>query len=61
VHNRGCGKSLPQRRDFLSDRYQCCRSKLGMGPIRIRVICNFDCNGIAEVEKENMDVKAAKA
>jgi hypothetical protein len=29
-----------KRRDFHSDRFQCRRSNLGMGPIRIRVIFN---------------------
>jgi len=39
VHSRGNGKSFP-RRDFLSDRHQCRRSKLGFGPIRIRIVYN---------------------
>ena len=61
MHNRGFGNSLPQRRDFLSNRYQCHQSKLGMGPIRIRVVCNFNDNGTAEDRKEYMDVNASKA
>lgn len=39
MHSRGNGKSFP-RRDFLSDRHQCRRSKLGFGPIRIRIVYN---------------------
>jgi hypothetical protein len=38
VHSKG-HRSLP-RRDFLSDRHQCRRPKLNMGPIKIRVIYN---------------------
>jgi len=33
------GQSTIQRRDFLSERYQCSRAKSGRGPIKVRVIC----------------------
>ena len=41
MHSRGFGQALP-RRDFLNDRYQCSRSKHGLGPIRVRVVYNGD-------------------
>jgi hypothetical protein len=40
IHSHGFGKGLPQRRDFLSDRYQCSRTRKGLGAIRIRVFFN---------------------
>jgi len=40
IHSRGFGKGLPQRRDFLSNWYQCSRSRKGLGAIRIRVVFN---------------------
>lgn len=33
------GHNNIQRRDFLSDRYQCSRAKSGRGPLKVRVIC----------------------
>jgi hypothetical protein len=41
IYSRGFGQALP-RRDFLNDRYQCSRSKRGLGPIRVRVVYNGD-------------------
>jgi hypothetical protein len=65
IHSRGNGKSLPQRRDFLSDRHQCRREKLGMGPIRIRVVYNTgDDEKVNEADhsnKENIAVNAVVA
>jgi hypothetical protein len=60
MYSRRFGKCL-QRRDFLSDRHQCRQSKLGLGPIRIRVICTFNDHGNVEAEKENVEAKIGKA
>jgi len=40
IHDRGSQRNVVKRRDFLSERHQCSRSRLGKGPIRVRVILN---------------------
>jgi hypothetical protein len=38
IHNKGYCAKKEVRRDFLSERYQCRRPKLNMGPIKVRVV-----------------------
>jgi len=46
--SKGFKSGVIKRRDFLSDRHQCSRSRLGKGPIRVRVVCGAEPKFLCE-------------